>query len=97
MKINALESLRLLCQNGAGYGPGLGFGDGPYGGFHMMSPLGGGLFMVLFLALVFVVLTRLTRRSSGVQESALDILKRRYAKGEITREEFVRMKQELKD
>ncbi|PKN08593.1 MAG: electron transporter RnfE [Deltaproteobacteria bacterium HGW-Deltaproteobacteria-8] len=63
----------------------------------MMSPLGGGLFLVLFLALVFVVLTRVTRKSSGVQESALDILKKRYARGEITREEFERMKQELKD
>jgi putative membrane protein len=44
-----------------------------------------------------VVLTRVTRKSSGVQESALDILKKRYARGELTREEFERMKQEIKD
>jgi putative membrane protein len=97
MYISALGSFGFLCQNGPGYGTGYGPGYGPYGGFHMMSPLGGGLFLVLFLALVFVVLTRVTRKSSGVQESALDILKKRYARGEITREEFERMKQELKD
>lgn len=97
MHISALGSFGFLCQNGPGYGTGYGPGYGPYGGFHMMSPLGGGLFLVLFLALVFVVLTRVTRKSSGVQESALDILKKRYARGELTREEFERMKQEIKD
>lgn len=93
MQFTASDGFRFLCQNGPGYGPGY----GPYGGFHMMSPFGGGLLVVLFLALIFIVLTRLTRRNSGVQESALDILKKRYAKGELTREEFERMKQELKD
>lgn len=93
MQIDALDSLRFLCQ----YGPDAGTGYGPYGGFHMMSPLGGGLFMVLFLALVFIVLTRITRRSGGAQESALDILKKRYARGEITKEDFERMKLDIKD
>lgn len=71
---------------------------GPYGGYHMMSPLGGGLFMVLLLVLVFVLFTRFMNRSGGGQtESALDILKKRYARGEITREDFERTKQDLKD
>lgn len=93
MQIDALDSLRPLCQNSPDYGPGY----GPYGGFHMMSPLGGGLLMALFLAAVFIVLTRVARRNTGQPESALDILKKRYAKGEISQEEFQRMRQELKD
>ena len=100
MQIHALNLFGFLCQNGAGYVPGSGYGSGygPYGGFHMMSPFGGGLIMVLFLALVFIVLTRFTRRTNGGPvETALDILKKRYAKGEITKEDFERMKQDLKD
>jgi putative membrane protein len=98
MQSAVLQSLGFLCQNGPdpGYGPG--YGPGLFGGYHMMSPFGGGLMVVLFLALVFIVLTRLTRRSGGgPAETALDILKKRYARGEITREDFERMKQDLKD
>ena len=83
--------LRFLCQydTGPGYGP--------TGWTHMMSPMGGGLFMLLLVVLVFVLAGRVYRRSSSASESPLDILKRRYAQGEITREDFERMKQDLKD
>ncbi|MDR3640259.1 MAG: SHOCT domain-containing protein [Humidesulfovibrio sp.] len=92
MLINALESFGFLCQYGDA-GPGYG-----YGGFHMMSPLGGGLFMILVLVSVLFLFSRLAHRPScGQTESALDILKKRYAKGEITKEDFERMKQDLKD
>ncbi|MDR3640381.1 MAG: SHOCT domain-containing protein [Humidesulfovibrio sp.] len=95
MLINALASLGFLCQSdGSGYGTGY----GPYGGYHMMSPLGGGLFMMLLLVLVFVLFTRFANRSGGGQaESALEILKKRYARGEISKEDFERMKQDIKD
>ena len=49
------------------------------------------LFAVLCIALL-VAMFKLGDRSGA---SALEILKIRYAKGEITREEFERMKQEL--
>lgn len=99
MLFEVMAPLRFLCQSDAtpGYGPGYGMGYGTYGWTHMMSPLGGGLFMLLLVVLVFVLAGRVYRRSSCASESPLDILKRRYAQGEITREDFERMKQDLKD
>ena len=49
------------------------------------------LFALLCIALL-VALFRLGERSGA---NALEILRSRYAKGEITREEFERMKREL--
>jgi len=67
------------------------------------------LFWVLLILLIVWIITRLfpqiqigneTLRQTGPgyntrEESPLDILKMRYARGEITREEFERMRQEL--
>lgn len=99
MLSSILATTRILCQNDAapGYGPGYGMGYGTYGWTHMMSPMGGGLFMLLLVVLVFVLVARVMRRDSGATETPLDILKRRYAKGEISREDFERMKQDIKD
>ena len=77
---------------------------------HSMSPwrcFGGGMFVfpliMLFIILIIVVSllgkgdSRLPlqdpNRYSG--ESAIDILKKRYAKGEITKNEFEQMKKDL--
>ncbi len=94
--LNGFQFLAQLCP-GLGPGQGQGQGFGP-GGYQMMSPLGGGLFMILGLVLIIMLAVWLLRRSpSGGAggETALDILKKRYAKGEISREDFERMKQEL--
>jgi putative membrane protein len=62
--------------------------------------LGAG-FRVLFLAAVavgIVYLVRALNRQGGRghhEESALDILQKRYARGEITREQFEEMKRNL--
>jgi len=61
----------------------------------------GWLFMVLFWALVILgvvfIFKMISDRSRPAEkgETALDILKKRYAKGEITKEEFERMKDDL--
>lgn len=61
----------------------------------------GWLFMIIFWALVILgvvyAVQAVMRGSMGRRqnETPLDILKRRYAKGEITREEFARMKDDL--
>ncbi len=62
----------------------------------------GWLFMVLFWALVILgavyIFRMVSERSRPAEKggTALDILKKRYAKGEITKEEFERMKDDLK-
>jgi putative membrane protein len=91
MMPDATEPLRLLCQ----YDTGTGYG--PSGWTHMMSPMGGGVFMLLLVVLVFILVSRIMHRTTGTPETPLNILKKRYAKGEITREDFERMKQDLRD
>jgi len=57
------------------------------------------LFWVLIIAgVVFITRWFLERnnKTSSVNESALDVLKKRYAKGEIDRETFEQMKKDIK-
>jgi putative membrane protein len=58
------------------------------------------IFMVLFWAAVILLILWLYRQlkrpsAPSVQESAVEILKRRYAAGEITKEEFEERKKDL--
>lgn len=66
--------------------------DGP---FHFIGFIG----MIAFLALVIAGIVWLVRQTgtSGSQgsNSALEILKTRYAKGELTRDEFEKMKKDI--
>lgn len=62
--------------------------------------LGGFLWMVVFWGAIIGVIvwgiSRLTRRGEGPgSDSALEIARRRYARGEISREEFEQLKQDL--
>lgn len=77
------------------------------GGYGMYGYGGGGfgwLFMILWLALIVGGIAMLVRwlsgRSTGsdgssVGRSALDVLKERYARGEINKEEFEQKKHDL--
>lgn len=74
-----------------GYGTGWGY-MGVWGWF----------FMVVFWVLIIIGIVALVRGASGNGErhhrgenSALDILKERYAKGEMTRKEFEEKKKDL--
>jgi putative membrane protein len=61
---------------------------------------GGGMFIVLISVLLIFLLVALIRRTGGKSsshEEALDILKRRYAAGEIGKEQFDNMKREILD
>lgn len=87
---------QALAQ-GDGYGP-------MDGGWHMMHyGYGGFLMWILLIAGIILIVLLVTQLSKGAsnrqkpQDSALDILKKRYAQGEINKEEFERMKQDLKN
>ena len=73
-------------------------GPGTFGGGH-----GGWLFSLGFWLVLVLAVVALIRHFGGgraervpVTESALDILKRRYAAGEIEREEFESRKRDLR-
>ena len=71
------------------YGCSFGFG---YGGMFMWILV----LIVLAVAIYFIVKNvRSKNVTEQATESPIDILKKRYAKGEITKEDFDRMKNEL--
>jgi len=71
------------------YGCSFGFG---YGGMFMWI-----LFLILLgVVIYFIILSTKSKNFDGQSgETPIDILKKRYAKGEITKEDFDRMKNEL--
>ena len=78
-------------QGPGGWGPMMHYGFG-YGGMFMWI-----IFLIVIgLLIYFFVQTQKTKGQTPTQnESHLDILKRRYAKGEIVKEEYERMKKDL--
>jgi putative membrane protein len=84
-------------------GPGGPTENGHMDGYgHMMDYWGGGMVMWLLLLVVVGVLIYFLVRASQTggfratpQETPLDILKKRYARGEITKEQFDEMKKDL--
>ncbi|MBC8403138.1 MAG: SHOCT domain-containing protein [Candidatus Marinimicrobia bacterium] len=68
----------------------------------MMNWFGGGWFMMLFwwiviIAVVIMIVNYVNRSKyhPGTGDTALEILKKRYARGEINQEEFDKMKKEI--
>ena len=73
-------------------------------GWHMIDDMmGGGIYMwILLIAVIvgglYVLMNRSNQQlSSKPGEAPLDILQKRYAKGEITKEEYEQMKQDLRN
>lgn len=69
-----------------------------WNGYGWGMGVGGWLLMILFWVLIILAVIYIARAvSNGRQkeETALDILKKRYAKGEISKEEFEKMKDDL--
>jgi putative membrane protein len=57
---------------------------------------GGAVLWILWIAVIVLVIYLIVRgQTFGKRETPLDILKRRYAAGEISKEEFERMKKDL--
>ena len=99
LSVIIITALIVSCTGEGYYGP-----QGP-GGWGPMMHYGfgyGGMFMwIIFLIVIglliyFIVQSQKTKgQTPTLHESPLDILKRRYAGGEITREEYERMKKDL--
>ena len=71
-------------------------GPGMMGGFGWLGMLTMLLFWIGVIALVIWGLNTLfSARQASVEPDALEILKRRYARGEISREEFVQAREAL--
>jgi putative membrane protein len=75
-------------------------GPGFYGGGYWLGGFIGMLLIAAALACIVFLVIWLVRRmpqkpEEGEEESAIDILKRRYARGEISREEYERMKRDI--
>jgi putative membrane protein len=73
-----------------------------FSGGGMMGSFGMGfgiIIMVLFWgAIIWLVISLInagTRKSEETPESALDILKKRYARGEVTKEQYIEMEKDL--
>ena len=79
-----------LYENYGGWGPG-----------GMMGWFGGGLMMIVFWVLLVSFIVWIVREVGGKnthsrpESSALEILKERYAKGEIDKKEFEDKKKDL--
>ncbi len=84
-------------DGGYGMGPGMmnrGYGMGWFGSIFMFLVPIAFIVSIIFLIRWLVVSTG-QGRETGTGESALDILKKRYARGEIDREEFEEKKRDL--
>ncbi len=79
------------AQGPGGWWPMMHYGFG-YGGMFMWI-----IFLIVIgLLIYFIVQVQKTKGQTRAQsESPLDVLKKRYAKGEINKEEFDRMKRDL--
>jgi putative membrane protein len=102
-----LASLGLGLFSGtalADYRPYYGWGPGMMGGWGPMAWFGpvGMILVGVLIILLIVLLVRGFRGGKGIgweagatTESALDILKKRYARGEINQEEYLEKKKDL--
>lgn len=72
---------------------------GGWGAGNMMGFFGGGIIMIAFWVLLIFFVVWIVREFSGrnsrSDSRALDILKERYAKGEISKEEFEAKKKDI--
>ncbi len=81
----------MMGPNCWGWGPGSFFG-------HPVGMIISIVFWALVLWALFVFISNMTKHGAGPggkNETAVDILKKRYARGEINAEEFARMKKDL--
>ncbi len=75
-------------NGGHGWGPMMGYGI--YGGIFMWI-----LLVAVAVALIYYIFVQNKKNPDSTKEDPMEILKKRYAKGEISKEEFDRRKKEI--
>lgn len=97
-----VTALKDIFVQGRGYewgmGPGMmggGYGIGWFGPIIMIAFWIAVIVGIVFLIRWLVLSTRATGHKAASEDSALEILKRRYARGEIGKEEFEEKKRDL--
>jgi putative membrane protein len=81
-----------------GHGPGMmggGYGFGWFGGIIMIAFWIAVIVGIVLLIRWLIISTRTPSHGTSSGESALEILKKRYARGEINKEEFEEKKRDL--
>jgi putative membrane protein len=98
----ALTILRELATQWRGYewghGPGMmgyGYGMGWFGPILTIAFWIAVIVGIVLLIRWLIISTRATSHGTGAGESALEILKKRYARGEIDKQEFEEKKKDL--
>jgi len=86
-------------RRGWGMMHGYGYGTGPgMMGYYGLGYMGIFMWIIFFIivGVLFYIIVKATKMKGQIQhESPLDILKKRYAKGEITGQEYEKMKKDL--
>ncbi len=86
----------------AQYG-GYGCVNGFWNNWGRMMPFGGMFFWIILVLVILAIIMFAKKTGKGSQspglnqETALDVLKKRYARGELSKEEFKRMKQDINE
>ena len=84
----------VSCTGDDRYGP----MSGPGGAWPMMHYGGGLMWLILVIvAAIAIYLIVQAQRGGSTRETPLEILKKRYAKGEITKEEYDRLRRDLSE
>lgn len=87
--INLLVSSYNVLHGNNGWNMGWGHMNSGYGGFMMFITL------IVIGILIYLMVKYGKENYKEEKETPLEILKKRYAKGEITKEKFEEMKKEL--
>ncbi len=82
------RSVNHAMNGGHGWSPMMGYGI--YGGIFMWI-----LLVAVAVALIYYIFARNKKNPDVTKEDPMEILKKRYAKGEISKEEFDRLKKEM--
>lgn len=94
LAVSSSAAALVSCPAADRFGP----MQGPGSGWPMMH-YGGGLMWLIFVivAVIAIYLIVQAQRGGSARETPLEILKKRYAKGEITKEEYDRLRRDLSE